>query len=206
MSKHCINCGEKLDNESVYCFKCKHDPNELWSPEKEDIIIKKEKKRRIAGKIVIAVIAAAVIVGVVLLVRSCTGIHRDIKYNDATVKLTKVSQVGDNVILHFEVKKSSLDKTDVKHFQEKVKVTVDDCTYSEVAYDGTGVWLSRRRSRCLLATVKCDRCRARVAAPPLPTTPKGAVGSRVCRQDSCVLRLALQNFPLTSVLKRFIRK
>ena len=38
---------------------------------------------------------------------------------------------------------------------------------------------SLRRALCLLTTVKRHRCRARVAAPPLPTTLKGVVGSPV---------------------------
>ncbi len=35
MSKICKNCGDVLDDTSVFCFKCKHNPDEIWTAEDE---------------------------------------------------------------------------------------------------------------------------------------------------------------------------
>lgn len=138
MSKICKNCGEAIDDNATYCFKCKHNPDVLSTPETEKKAADSVKKQKTVKTIVSVAVIAALIVCVFLIVRGCTDIHRKVKLGEGSVKLTDVVQEGTTVKLIFETG-GKLKMDDVREFCNKIKV--DDCKLDGVSYSVSG-WSS----------------------------------------------------------------
>lgn len=138
MSKICKNCGETLDDNATFCFKCKHNPDELSTPETEQKAADSVKKQKTVKTIVTVAVIAALIVAVIFIIKGCTDIHREVKLGNGSIKLTDVVQSGTTVTLKFDTK-GSLKTDDIRKFVDKIKV--DDCTLKGISYTVSG-WSS----------------------------------------------------------------
>lgn len=137
MAKTCKNCGATLEDEATYCLKCKHNPDEVWSPEKDESLKQKEKKSRKKRMIISIVVVVVLAVAIVFIVRSCT-FYRS--YNISgdyaphhigqTAKLTDFKQSGKKIALKFKAN-DDISYDMISDFASDV--TIDDCSFDKIS-------------------------------------------------------------------------
>lgn len=155
MAKTCKNCGATLDDGATYCFECKHNPDEVWSPEKDEEMYQKENKNR-KVKTVVGIVAAVVLaISLVFIISSCSFYRSySISGNYAshtvglTAKLTELKQTGKEVTLTFKAN-DDLPLDMILEFGSDIQI--DDCTYKKVSgrfYERSFMFSDKSSSYC----------------------------------------------------------